>query len=296
MLVDSYSEVADANHWFDDVFTAPIVTNFLRDLMETPPAGVSPVTTDISTHGDVLLVFTLTTANPNETGSKRGFRIAELETPGRLARIDVEIYETAAQAIGARLRTKNVRAFSFDSRAGAISPRRAITDFTVDGVESSLSLEHNDVLHWFDGKWTDSRTRRPRRFGPILSILNTRAPFTLIVGTSAQHEHLAGIAQRIAHDVYLYGKIDSRILNDTEVAKRELGKGNVVLIGGAYTNSVTRRLASDWPVPGKSGGSECHELPVAVLIRSQFASFLWKASQYTTVYSTTLIMVRSVAL
>lgn len=61
-------------HWFQDVFTA--AQDFLDGLID----NYYSATPALRSGG---LKFTLRTANPDETGSKNGFRIVELETPGR---------------------------------------------------------------------------------------------------------------------------------------------------------------------------------------------------------------------
>lgn len=70
-----YSEVPDRGHWFDEVFDDPVVLDFIDKLLLNEKASTPTE----------YLEFTLTTANPDETGSKYGFRIMELDTPGRYA-------------------------------------------------------------------------------------------------------------------------------------------------------------------------------------------------------------------
>ena len=69
-----YEEVPGAVHWFQDVFTG--AQDFLDGLIDNHY-------TSAPGKQSKELKFTLRTANPDETGSKNGFRIVELETPGR---------------------------------------------------------------------------------------------------------------------------------------------------------------------------------------------------------------------
>lgn len=66
----------DTRHWFDDVFTAPHVQRFVDDLFAHADKVRRP-------WDKLPYRFTLTTANPDESGSLHGFRIAQLDIPGR---------------------------------------------------------------------------------------------------------------------------------------------------------------------------------------------------------------------
>lgn len=246
----SYSEVLGAGHWFDDVFDAPIVNHFLEDLLSRAARPVN-----LSHPSD----FTLTTANPDESSSKLGFRILELETPGRLARIEVKLYDLpeTSEKLGSivKLRTINVRSFSFDGavfeEALGLAPRGlAINSHSVIPLPSSRSTT---FLSTKGSSSFSIRTPAPRRYGPLLSILTSPQPLLIVVGTAGSPSttrHLASIAERIAHDSYLYGRVDCEIVRDEVVEEKR--EGNVVLLGDAFTNSVTAKWSKSWPAPGQS--------------------------------------------
>lgn len=249
LLPHIYSEVLGAGHWFDDVLDTPVVNHFLDDLLSG---------SNIPLNASEPLKFTLTTANPDESGSKFGFRILELQTPGRLARIEVEIYDSSQSSrieeASIRLRTTNVRSFSL---AGAVfeeslgfSPRRlAINGHSLTSLPSSPSLT---TLTTNGSNLFSIRTTTPRRYGSLPSILTSPEPLLLVVGTGGSHSttrHLTSIAQRIAHDAYLYGRVECEIVRDVDV--EETREGNVVLLGDAFANSVTARWSKSWPTPGE---------------------------------------------
>ncbi|ORY88575.1 hypothetical protein BCR35DRAFT_276583, partial [Leucosporidium creatinivorum] len=241
-----YSEVSGAGHWFDEVLNAPIVNRFLDHLISH--SNRSQLLTN-------ALEFTLTTANPDESGSKLGFRILELEAPGRLARIEVEVYDLSksprlVEDPRIRLRTTNVRSFSFGGavfeEALGFLPRALAID-----NHSPIPLTTTTTTFSTDGSNPFTiHTPTPRRYGPLISILSSPRPLVLVVGTSGSPSttrHLTSIAERIAHDAYLYGRVDCEVVRDDEVD--ETPEGNVALLGDSYANSVTARWAKSWPTP-----------------------------------------------
>lgn len=75
MLWRRYEEVKGMDHWWPEVL--------LLDRVKTFIAEVSNRTRKDRLRGQYETEFTYTTANPNESGSKGGIRIAELDVPGR---------------------------------------------------------------------------------------------------------------------------------------------------------------------------------------------------------------------
>lgn len=235
-----YSEVPGENHWFDTVFSD--AQYFLDDLIDA--SATAPRLESLS--------FTLRTANPDESGSKFGFKILELDLPGRFARIDVQVVE--GHTLHAILTTKNVRAISFDSSVFNSTTGMQITSirindatFPVSGVSPTLlSMTSNSSAFQI------VQQVQPRRYGPLISILTTPTPLRLIYGSAglpSETEHLRSIAERIARDLYVAARIDCIISSDVESA--DFGSENLVLIGSASTNSVLRAMAVDWTLPGE---------------------------------------------
>ena len=75
VITCSYEEVPDASHWFDGILSSPFVERFLAEHSPIESDRYPPV---YPTEG-----FELVVANPDEQGSKRGFRITQLDRVGR---------------------------------------------------------------------------------------------------------------------------------------------------------------------------------------------------------------------
>jgi hypothetical protein len=73
-------EVPKKGHWWDDILKLEEVNRFIDALP-----------TKVTMEQDRSRGFTLTTANPQESGGRAGIRIVELDIPGRLARLDVNM-------------------------------------------------------------------------------------------------------------------------------------------------------------------------------------------------------------
>lgn len=228
-----YSEAVGELHWFDSVFRTPIVDSFVDGLLTIEPKP--------STEVD----FTVTTANPDESGSKNGFKILEMEVPGRLARIQVSINDSTVV-----LHSRNVKTFSLDPAMLRSKLGLTVTSIRLDGGTSIPAHRTLMTLHVSGRRLSIADSSISiRRYGPLISILSTPTPLILVVGTRsslAVQQHLTSIATRIAHDAYLYAKIRCRIVLDVDF---EGERGNVVLIGDALSNEVTRRWSKTWPTP-----------------------------------------------
>lgn len=241
----SYSEVPDRGHWFDEVFDDPVVLDFIDKLLLNEKASTPTE----------YLEFTLTTANPDETGSKYGFRIMELDTPGRLARLDVKIYSSLEFGTVAEVKSKGIKSISIDSVS--LLERLNITLSTLTHQNQTfpfsppMSTLNHIALQSSLSSMSSSSHPPPRRYGPLLSIFSSNLPLKLIVGTlgsQVKRNHLRSIALKITRDAYVYGKIDCEILDDVEVIDDETVEGNIVLIGGGRDNLLGRVWGVDWKV------------------------------------------------
>jgi hypothetical protein len=228
-----YSEAPGELHWFDSVFRTPIVDSFVDNLLTIAPTP--------STELD----FTVTTANPDESGSKNGFKILEMEVPGRLARIQVSLNDSTAV-----LNSRNVRTFSLDTAMLRSKLGSTITSIRLDGGTPIPVHGAVMTLRVSFRQLSIAEASHPiRRYGPLISILSTPTPLVLVVGTRSSpaiQQHLTSIATRIAHDAYLYAKIGCRIVLDVDFEEE---KGNVVLIGDASSNEVIKTWSKTWPTP-----------------------------------------------
>lgn len=154
----------------------------------------------------------------------------------------------------ASIKPVNIRSFSLNSALF-----KSQLGLTLTSIQLSHELEPTllpSALSYFriDNKVlsaSSSLITEPRRYGPLISILTSATPIRIIVGTlgnSATTKHLQSIADRIAHDMFLYVKITSEIMMDSEYVE---GEGNVVLLGDGFQNRIVRTWAASWPTPGE---------------------------------------------
>lgn len=229
-------EVPAKGHWWDDVLKQPEVYDFIANL-----------STGRDWLADRQRGFTLTTANPEESGSRSGVRIVELRQPGRLARLDVRSVEHEGQE-RLDLQATNVKRVSFQAQP----------------AQELAQLVENNIAHgsgsdkWKHVAW-DSDMTGTRQLGPMIRLLATQGPITIVV----DHAWARGmsIALRYAHDLFVYHRLAVNVVNDTEAAAM-LGTGglagNIVIIGRDDQNRFLRDIrqtsvASGLPVSFTNG-------------------------------------------
>lgn len=179
----------------------------------------------------------------------------------RLARLRVGPINKEGSIV---ITSRNTLRFSLDRGASSVRLWKA-NDLVVDGCRLRLPLDtraddsssrlHDVTFHrvnrtapWQLTTDADAALEPIRRYGPLLSILTTPGPLVLIVPARALH-HLQ-IATRIAHDAWVYGRFDARIITD-EQAKAEMRderqheglQGNWIVVGGRE-NAMTGLLQS----------------------------------------------------
>ncbi|KAF8197391.1 hypothetical protein BJ912DRAFT_1078312, partial [Pholiota molesta] len=211
----TFIEDPGEGHWYFNILKRPEVQTFVADLFLRGPAVESES-------------FTLTAANPHECGSLHGWKIEQLLIPGRLARLHIRKLNQYRYSIEA----SNVHKFSIPTRN---TPHEILIDDQILSVQRYQS--ETQVHRVGPGKWrvnSSALERVAQPPGRIQSILSTPGPITIIISaTSVAHE--LSVAQRLAHVLQLYHKIDSEIVPEPVVlAQIEDGSwpaGNVVLIG-----------------------------------------------------------------
>lgn len=176
--------------------------------------------------------FVLTTANPDESGPKHGIRILELETPGRLARLEVEYVGSDELAV----RAANVR---------RLAVPKYIEKITIDGKQMELIEEHSLAL--VNEVWTVTPRLPARAYGPMIRIWSSSKPVVVVVGSKqkALIERHRSIAQRIASDAFTHQRLNVDVLDDWSVLRMLLkGEelGNLILVGNAANNAVVQYL------------------------------------------------------
>ncbi|KAM0747755.1 alpha/beta-hydrolase [Meredithblackwellia eburnea MCA 4105] len=236
-----FFEVDGEGHWFDNVLNTPEIDQFLDSAFESE----NPIPENFT--------FTITCANPSEMGSKLGFRILELETPGRLARLDIEIFKDPQQSLTiGRVTTKNVKTFGVKGRPlHHLEVNGIVLSPVPPGTNSSSQLWVTSASH---SQWIFSLgppASLIRQSVTLLSILASSSTIQIVIGTTGSADitqHLESIASRLSHDAYLYGKVKTTIVRDFEVGVPS-SPGNLVVLGDKFSNSLVRRWAVDWTLP-----------------------------------------------
>ncbi|GAC92715.1 hypothetical protein PHSY_000270 [Pseudozyma hubeiensis SY62] len=268
-LVDKLkiSEVAGRPHWWDTLFSEDDVQAAIE------AACLSTRNVDYRMPA-VPQTFTLTVFNPAEAGSKGGWRICEVDNPGRLAKLEVRYAQTnEADAANVHVVARNARRFELD-----LTTARRTSDGVVESTfwnATSLHVSINGQMQQADisnvervqfvlqqnGKWAgyagdiSGLTSKPARpIGPLLRIVSTKGPMLLIVPSSGPQFEVKAwfkVAQRFAADLLLYGAINSQILTDGEFAssasEKSWKQSNMVTFGGPKINLFTRSIFDRWP-------------------------------------------------
>jgi hypothetical protein len=254
------SEAPDKPHWWDAVFSEDDVLSAIESRCSSlnNPGFQMPMMPES---------FTLTVANPGEAGSKGGWQIIEIETPGRLARL--EVHYTVKDEDGSaafHIQARNLKRASFDPQSLGrysrdASTRISSTTFLIDGFVFRNAVSSDGKLHFvkqYDGSWIAmsaqeaAKLPQPRKLGPLLGIVSTFGPMVIVVpsGVAEEAKVFGSLARRFAADLLLYGGINSQIVTDDDMVSTVsvgLWEGNVVTLGGPHINRFTRKTIDSWP-------------------------------------------------
>ncbi|MFO7676117.1 MAG: prolyl oligopeptidase family serine peptidase [bacterium] len=171
---------------------------------------------------------------------------------------DAEIDARAGDASIA-VRTTNVARFSLELTGQPFFAGRV--GFEVDGraVGRPVDLPGRFTFHRTARGWTvgpgrpDPAAKTPRRYGPCRQAM--MRPFTLVYGTQdpALADDLRSAATAEATRWWLIANGLCEVLPDTAASPAALAGHNLVLLGGADANAVTRRLAGRLPIGARDG-------------------------------------------
>ncbi|KAI0057117.1 hypothetical protein BV25DRAFT_1974045 [Artomyces pyxidatus] len=241
----TYKEDPGERHWYPFVFDNSAVQTFLDTVSSehtAPPRGA----------------FTLTVASPAECGSLHGWRILSLEMPGRLARLKVTLDGEVAV-----IKTTNVNVFSLDL------PSTNTKVVIVDGIHLRLQTSrgvatpaHHFLRSIADGWITclpefsvltcrqlrdlEIRPESIQRSHRLHTILQSSGPILLVVPDNSSSSRELAIAQRIAHDLFLFHNLDAEILLDSEALQShdtgDFETGNIIAIGTPHSRYIRRNL------------------------------------------------------
>lgn len=199
--------------------------------------------------------FTLSVFNPQDSGSKQGWKITQVETPGRMARLEVEYLSSQGNF---KVHTSHVAKIQVDAmkhRDSTLTPLR----IDIDGTDIDLGMHEasstlDGVVHlqktrqgWRVTTTADSKDLPMRPMGPMIRFLASSGPIQVIVPTDCPSDttnHYLSIARRFTTDAYIYGRLDALILFDYEAIDEsgiyQLDSSNVLLLGGPNINAVSR--------------------------------------------------------
>jgi len=258
------AEVPGRPHWWDTLFSE-------SDVQQAIEASTSSSKNPGYEMPDAPQRFTLTVANPAEAGSKGGWRISGVDVPGRLAKLEVQYANQAAQA-GANIQlvARNVKRIDLDMavfrRSASITllPNATSLRFSLNGQEIEADTQGIETVHFVHKghveweSWTDVETStspgRARAIGPVLRIVSTEGPIMIVVpsaGSAVEVSAWVRVAQRFAADLILYGLINSQMITDADFvssgAADNFDRSNIVTLGGPHINTFTRSIYDSWP-------------------------------------------------
>ncbi|EJD53346.1 hypothetical protein AURDEDRAFT_149076 [Auricularia subglabra TFB-10046 SS5] len=233
----SFVEMPGKPHWFPGYFaSAPEVQPFLDAAVHLPAA------VDFAAPRK----WTLTVAWPHESGSMFGFRILDVQMPGRLARLDVE----AVGEDALRVRTNNVYQFAFPAPG---KHKTLIVDGTMIDVASAASGNTGlaTLCRQEDGVWKFDAAKSsagPFSPGPVAHALDTPSTIRIVVPDAGGHTHSAAL--RLAHNLLVYLALDAEILTASDAERLDLSDGSTVIVLSAGPTEVATvpHLDADSPI------------------------------------------------
>lgn len=97
----------------------------------------------------------------------------------------------------------------------------------------------------------DQPATTSRAYGPMIRLLATEAVFTIVYGNTPWLKHLA---HRLAHDLLVYHRIDTELLDgneaETRVAEGRIS-GSLVCLGRAEENELVDWMVRQDQIPGE---------------------------------------------
>ncbi|KAF5373151.1 hypothetical protein D9758_001792 [Tetrapyrgos nigripes] len=212
-------------HWYPTVLNNERVDSFLHEVASEQPKSWSKT-------------FTLTVAIPSESGSFHGWRVEALDIPGRLSRLVVRRADDGNVTVS----TSNVKSFSVNVTTFPMS------SLSVDDnpVHPSQHIEQVLYLRAVEPKiWKVSHDPiHGQLSGRMQTILASKGPIALVI-PDVSHDQELSVALRIAHDLHTYHRIDSAIIQSSEVFTTDVvNEGNVVVIG----NGAAAQLKNEFEI------------------------------------------------
>ena len=254
-------ELAGKEHWWWDsqeendggAMDDPQMRSFWKRAAATEAGG---------SVGDAAVHFAC--ANPASCGSRRGVRMLQQSLPG-LRGSEFTLHRGEG---GWQLRTENLARLHVDGAvlSGSSEPLAIEIDgarFESPATEAVFCRDDEAQWHLCGDEATCADAQRPEMAaaccrpplrsaelaaGPLRRVL--AAPFKIVVGTTAPDRTVQDIyraaAIAFANDWADTGGGVTSIVADSELELAEV-KGNLILLGGVRSNSLSRALASEQP-------------------------------------------------
>ena len=135
-----YVELEGKGHWFDGVMTTAYLHGYYEEVLAQD-----------STSPELPHYFEVVTANPADLGSRGGFIIDQLVTPGQLGRIEVKRSLVPSTLT---LKTSNILRFHFSIRyLEGSKPRSIQVDGSTLEIPSSQFLDEVSFMRSSEGSW-----------------------------------------------------------------------------------------------------------------------------------------------
>ena len=231
----TFMELEGKPHFWDGAYTTEALQAFYQKHLESNNGGYDALE---------LQDFTITVANPGDTGPKNGVHIVQLTTPGQLGHLDV-LFDSLAR--GCILRTKNIRTFHLPAYFQSCSfVNLDARNISLPGSQqtSNWSLTKTGSTWHIDDSTSESIPAVPSRLGRQLgqmdSILRTQGTFQ-IVEHSSKTRH---VALQISRNLCQYFAADTLITSSHQTAFES--SGNVIIV--AIGDSLPDGYHKDFPI------------------------------------------------
>ncbi|KAE8271397.1 hypothetical protein A4X09_0g942 [Tilletia walkeri] len=262
-------EVPGKEHWWDDVLLEKDVVQFIqqRSLPESEDLW--------RRRKRNFRQMQLSLTDPAETGSMGMFRVTRVLIPGRLARLTVSqsvpnFYTFNGVNVGTiSLDTSDAKVLvAGENTEQDVRLRIDNTDFSLtDLLRRAIAGNHSSiVLDRDNGTWHALMDMEPDRWsrpmGPMIRALTSSGPLQIVLPSNCTEQVCAryrSVGRRFAHDIFLYGRLDSRFLLDTDVVSSSatvqtvqpglLDSATVIVLGGPEDNLLAKHMDSSQPRP-----------------------------------------------
>ncbi|UZJ51693.1 hypothetical protein CBS101457_001013 [Exobasidium rhododendri] len=235
------SEVANRSHHWPEFMQEADVQKMIESNLFPKDQKSSP-----------LQRFTLAVLNPEDSESKQGWRIMQVEVPGRIARLEVGYLADREKIKAKTSYVVRVQVKISPERKRSKALQLEIDDSNLDveifGNTDVINLKKSQDGWRLDDEFFES-SMRP--MGPMIRFLDSPGPLQIIIPTNcptSTTDHYLSIARRFSTDSYLYGRIDTVIKFDEEIIDEgghmSLGHSNVLFLGGPTVNTAARVVTS----------------------------------------------------